>query len=152
MPIMIRSIEPDDVPAVLEIESRHTQGRWSAALFERCFTSFYRGWVALSEEKVVGYVIMTLVADQAELLNIAVAPRCRRQGVGKLLLEHGEQTLSSGTSIFLEVRASNQPAILLYESLGYCEMGVRHNYYPAYDASGRETGQEDALLYAKECY
>ncbi|MBR7163867.1 MAG: ribosomal protein S18-alanine N-acetyltransferase [Clostridia bacterium] len=95
--------------------------------------------VILYEGKPVAYMGMWLVADEGQITNVAVHPDHRRQGLAKELIhafidiaKHEELAL-----LTLEVRAGNQPAISLYESLGFYQVGLRRNYYE---------GKEDALL------
>ena len=100
--------------------------------------------VALEGETVLGYVGSQTVLDEADIMNVAVAPDHRRQGIARLLLERLEQALRSRNvhSLTLEVRASNEPAKALYASLGYVPVGRRPNYY--------FKPREDALILRKE--
>ena len=100
--------------------------------------------VALEGETVLGYVGSQTVLDEADIMNVAVAPEHRRQGVARLLLERLEEALRSRNvhSLTLEVRASNEPAKALYASLGYVPVGRRPNYY--------FKPREDALILRKE--
>jgi len=66
-------------------------------------------------------------ADEAELLNLAVAPEQRRKGVASALLEALEREAAG--AIFLEVAEPNTPAIALYEHHGWVKTGVRKGYY-----------------------
>ena len=88
---------------------------------------------------VLGYAVLSAVLDEGNLDNIAVAPDCRRRGVADALLSaltaFGREHLSV---LMLEVRASNLPAIALYEKHGFVPVGRRKNYY--------NTPKEDALL------
>lgn len=100
--------------------------------------------VALAGEKVAGYVGSQAVLDEADLMNLAVAPEFRRQGIATKLLESLEGRLfASGVrSLSLEVRASNEGAKALYEGLGFAQIGRRPNYYYA--------PKEDGLILRKE--
>ena len=100
--------------------------------------------VALEGETVLGYVGSQTVLDEADIMNVAVAPEHRRQGIARLLLERLEEALRSRNvhSLTLEVRASNEPAKALYASLGYVPVGRRPNYY--------FKPREDALILRKE--
>ena len=88
--------------------------------------------------RVVGFAVFHRVMDEAELRNIAVDPAHQRQGVARALLVSGVRTLreSGAHRLFLEVRASNLPALALYESAGFRLLLTRHNYYqdPVEDA------------------
>lgn len=92
------------------------------------------------EGQVSGYVLGSCVADEAEILILGVHPDARRQGTARALLTALLSRLraAGATSVFLEVRRGNKPAIALYKVLGFGEAGVRKGYYA-------DTG-EDALL------
>ena len=100
--------------------------------------------IALEGETVLGYVGSQTVLDEADIMNVAVAPDHRRQGIARLLLERLEEALRARNvhSLTLEVRASNEPAKALYASLGYVQVGRRPNYY--------FKPREDALILRKE--
>jgi [ribosomal protein S18]-alanine N-acetyltransferase len=87
---------------------------------------------------VVGYVVIWLVADEAELANLAVAPDRRRRGIGQYLLDAAmaEAVAGGATSLYLEVRESNVAARALYGGRGFVAVGRRQSYYrnPAEDA------------------
>jgi ribosomal-protein-alanine N-acetyltransferase len=84
--------------------------------------------VAASGIHVVGFLVgRTLAPGEHELLNLAVAPDCRRQGVGRALV--CAYLEASAGSVFLEVRPSNQAARAFYKSLGFDEVTVRPEYY-----------------------
>ena len=91
------------------------------------------------DSAVLGYAVLSVVLDEGNLDNIAVAPEARRQGVADALLGaltgFGREHLAV---LMLEVRASNAPAIALYEKHGFAAVGRRKNYYDA--------PKEDALL------
>ena len=92
---------------------------------------------------VLGYAVLSVILDEGNLDNIAVAPEARRQGVADALLGvltgFGRDHLSV---LMLEVRASNGPAIALYEKHGFAAVGRRKNYYNA--------PREDAILMTLE--
>jgi ribosomal-protein-alanine N-acetyltransferase len=96
--------------------------------------------VALTQEGVVaGYICCRVIVDEAEILDVAVAPLWRRCGVGALLVREALKlcTQRGVSTVALEVRVSNRAAIHLYQQLGFYETGCRRHYY--------ENG-EDALL------
>ncbi|MGH1441439.1 MAG: ribosomal protein S18-alanine N-acetyltransferase [Cellvibrionaceae bacterium] len=105
----------------------------------------------LSDLKIAAYIITSTAADEAELLNITVAPQFRRCGLASLLLEHAETSFDTTIqNFFLEVRQSNANAIALYDTLGFNEVGCRPNYYPANGSPvNHQAGREDALIMAK---
>ena len=93
---------------------------------------------------MAGYVGSQTVMDETDMMNIAVDVRYRRQGVAQALVEAlAEQLKKAGSRcLTLEVRISNQPAIALYEKLGFAQVGKRPNYY--------RNPKEDALILRKE--
>lgn len=95
-------------------------------------------------EQMAGFAITQIVLDEATLFNIAIDPAFQRQGLGRKLLEDVIEKLEQRdvVTLWLEVRASNSKAIALYESLGFNEVSVRRNYYPA------AQGREDAIMMA----
>jgi len=91
-----------------------------------------------------GYAVAWIVADELHIANIAVVPKFRRRGVGRATIEHLMHLARHRGCTYaqLEVRASNTPAIALYQKLGFRTVGVRRGYY--------EKPREDALVMAKE--
>jgi ribosomal-protein-alanine acetyltransferase len=88
----------------------------------------YQAWLAKLDGRVTGFAVTRRTgADEAELLNLAVAPEWRGQGVGARLLE--ECLRRNPGEMFLEVRESNQRAITLYERYGFQRTGIRPAYY-----------------------
>jgi ribosomal-protein-alanine N-acetyltransferase len=84
-----------------------------------------------------GFALGRVVADEAELFQIAVLPEFRRQGIAQRLLErlHGEMKSRGAVCCFLEVRSRNSAAIALYEKARYEYISTRRNYYPDDDAA-----------------
>ena len=102
-------------------------------------------WIVAEENGVVaGYVGSQSVLGEADMMNLAVAPDYRRQGIGRKLVQTLVERLAEQGShvLILEVRASNAPAISLYEELGFVQVGLRPNYYVH--------PKEDALILRKE--
>ncbi|WP_116300313.1 ribosomal protein S18-alanine N-acetyltransferase, partial [Escherichia coli] len=84
-----------------------------------------------ADGEMAGFAITQIVLDEATLFNIAIHPQYQRRGFGRLLLNALIERLESRgvVTLWLEVRASNQAAIALYEDLGFNEVTVRRNYY-----------------------
>ena len=102
-------------------------------------------WLIAEEEgTVLGYVGSQTVLDETDMMNIAVQPECRRRGIAAALIgELVNQLRERGSHILrLEVRESNVPAIALYESMGFTQLGLRKNYY--------RNPKENALILGKE--
>lgn len=87
--------------------------------------------MARDGEQITGFCFLSVVADEGEVLQVAVLPPYRNKKIGKQLMETVLQIGKSRgvTSVFLEVRESNLPAIRLYQSLGFCEIARRKGYY-----------------------
>lgn len=107
------------------------------------------GWIAESEGAVAGFLVARRVADDVEVLNFAVRPVLRRQGIGAALLREVFNWSKSfrAEKIFLEVRASNLVAIGFYEKLGFRATGRRLRYYssPIDDALLLTASLEEAM-------
>lgn len=80
---------------------------------------------------LVGYTLFWHVVDEVHLLNVAVAVSARRKGLGRALMADllVYARANAITRVLLEVRASNAPALALYESLGFTRFNVRARYY-----------------------
>ena len=100
--------------------------------------------VAVENGQVAGYIGSQTVMGETDMMNVAVHPDFRRQGIGEQLVNALVAELKKQEShcLTLEVRASNAPAIALYEKLGFVEIGRRKNYY--------RNPREDALILRKE--
>ncbi|MBU3566850.1 ribosomal protein S18-alanine N-acetyltransferase [Polynucleobacter alcilacus] len=94
------------------------------------------------------YCILFPAVDELHLLNITVSPKLRKLGLGSRIMASIESVAAQQNipRIILEVRPSNTAAIGLYHKLGYEQIGIRKNYYPASPNSG---GREDAVVMAK---
>jgi [ribosomal protein S18]-alanine N-acetyltransferase len=136
--VIVRGMIRSDVPAMLSIlcESPETS-MWSEnSLRESCGSE--SAWVAERGKCVVGFLIGRAAADEFEILNLAVAKAYRRNGIGSRLLESALNWFRTAETqrAYLEVRASNEAAIALYERHGFSACGRRARYYqhPVEDA------------------
>ncbi len=113
---------------------------WSRRTFEELLDlDHIRGFVVGDEAgELAGYAFCSCVADEGEILNVAVAPWLRRHGNGRKLLEACLAWLAErgAATAYLEVRRSNEAAIRMYERRGFRTVGVRRGYYrkPTEDA------------------
>ena len=100
--------------------------------------------VAEVDGRIAGYVGAESVLDSSDMMNLAVSPEYRRQGIGEALVNELVEHLREKdiVSLLLEVRASNTPAIALYEKLRFVQVGKRPRYYT--------NPREDALILRKE--
>lgn len=144
----IKTVSPCNTDILSAIESAESiifGDPWSLrSLTDACADDTYSIIIAEANGKLAGYLISSHVADESELLRIAVLPEHRRRGIAKLLATHytGKSCRHGITRFFLEVRRSNSAAQALYESLGYRHCGVRKAYYAR--------PVEDAILMMRE--
>jgi [ribosomal protein S18]-alanine N-acetyltransferase len=141
--IVLRLMTTADISAVCAIEQQVQYAPWTPKLFSDSLER-HLCWVAQKDQQVVGFFVMQFIVDEAHLLNIAVDPIQQKQGIGRLLLDNVQQqaVAKKANTIFLELRATNQRALALYQMAGFNEIGLRKNYYPA------AQGKEDAVIMA----
>ncbi|OQV39702.1 ribosomal-protein-alanine N-acetyltransferase [Pantoea vagans] len=140
----ISLLTPDDLAQAFAIECRSHAFPWSEKTFASNQGERFINLRLDVDGKMAAFAITQVVLDEASLFNIAVDPAFQRRGLGRQLLQHliDELIKRDVLTLWLEVRASNLPAITLYEQLGFNQVSSRPNYYPT--ASGRE----DAILMA----
>lgn len=132
-----------DLAEIFAIEQRSHAHPWrlenlrSSLASHACIGLKHQGqWVA--------YGVLSFVVGEGELLLFVVDKRWQGKGLGAaFMLKLLTVARQKASTLFLEVRESNQRAIQLYENLGFNQVGVRANYYPL-----PKGGREDALLYA----
>lgn len=139
----VREAGSRDLPRILEIERLCFAQPWSLESFKReLLLPFSRLIVALDDEpddevQPAGFLCRWLVADECHILNVAVHPGRRRQGVATLLMQQAilEAKAKQSQFVTLEVRRSNLAARRLYRKLAFEEHRLRRNYYgPGEDA------------------
>ena len=143
--MIIREMKREDVPAIAELEKLCFSDSWSENSIASELDNPLSYWlVAEDNGKIAGYVGSQSVLDAADMMNLAVSPDCRQQGVGQALVNELVQHLQKNNviALLLEVRVSNAPAISLYEKLGFEQVGRRPKYY--------HNPREDALILRKE--
>ena len=140
--IEIVRMNESHVATVAELERQNFSEPWPDIAVRGELTNKLSLWlVAVEDGEVVGYVGSQTVLQEADMMNIAVADSHRRRGIAKMLVEELIRQLDA-YQLTLEVRASNAPAISLYEALGFRQVGLRKNYY--------RKPKEDALILRKE--
>ena len=138
-------MKAEHVPQVAQLEKLCFADPWSEMSIASELRSIWSYWVvAVRDDEVVGYIGSQSSIDESDVMNVAVHPDCRRQGIAEQLIETliGELKNRGSKALMLEVRASNAPAIALYEKLGFRQVGLRKNYY--------RNPKEDALILRKE--
>lgn len=142
---MIVRMNESHVPQIAVLEQICFSDPWSeASVRYECSNPISLWLVAVEDERVIGYVGSQTVPPEADVMNLAVAPEYRRQGIGRQLMQTLTEVLHTQgiESLFLEVRASNDPAIALYSEFGFVQVGRRKKYYV--------NPTEDALILRKE--
>lgn len=143
--IQIIEMTAAQVVPVAELEKMCFSTPWSETSVAAELKNPLSLWLcAMDGEAVAGYIGSQMVPPEADMLNLAVSPDYRRQGIGALLTAALAEQLGQRdiTSLTLEVRLSNLPAQRLYEKLGFQIVGKRPRYY--------EKPREDALILRKE--
>ena len=143
--MIIREMKLEDVPTIAELEKQCFSAPWNENMIISSLESRLSCWlVAEIEGAIAGYVGSEAVLDSADMMNIAVTPEFRRQGVGVALVNGLISRLQCKSVAFLllEVRVSNKPAIAMYEKLGFQQVGLRPRYYC--------NPREDAFVMRKE--
>jgi ribosomal-protein-alanine acetyltransferase len=136
---MIRQMVSGEAEAVEAIWAASPgASQWSAGDLLQLSRSGTRIWVAQDAGQIVGAAALRTAGDEAEVLNLGVAPSLRRRGLGRELLAAAisDARHAGAARIFLEVRESNLGAQAFYRNLGFAEIGRRRAYYrdPAEDA------------------
>ena len=143
MNVELRRLELRDLNAIEQIERESYPTPWSRSMFAGELakpSSLSLGAFAPEGGALVGYLVISRYVDAWHVMNIAVTPPYRRQGIARALLEHLFAVTASDErrGYTLEVRVSNEGAIKLYEAMGFVARGVRRGYYT--------DNREDALI------
>jgi len=141
----LESLGDEHVDDVLKIERESFPAPWTEAMFRQEVEEKWlsRSFVAKLDGVVIGYVIAWFLRGEVHVLNLAVTKSHQRRGIARRMLAHivGLATEDAFHLVTLEVRASNDPAKLLYLSMGFAPVGIRRRYYHDND--------EDALVMTK---
>lgn len=138
--IIIRPMEKNDLDGVLAIELVSYPVPWKREHFlQEIHSHLAFPFVAVIEGKLAGYLCLMSLFEEAQIMNIAVAPEFRRMGVARVLMNLAIATAreKGAENLVLEVRESNCAAIALYEGYGFQRYFVRKGYYES---------KEDAIL------
>ena len=139
---MIRCADLNDVDAITAIEKRVFRHPWSKnQIVQELEQENSKKVFAEFEERMISYIMIRVVNNEAQILNIAVDLPYQHRGYGKKLLQYTLSELGTETDVFLEVRESNLPAIKLYSEFNFEEIGVREHYY---------SDGEDAIIMHKK--
>ncbi|WP_246028901.1 ribosomal protein S18-alanine N-acetyltransferase [Litorilituus sediminis] len=146
--LTFKPVTLESVTSLMVIENACHSHPWSEKTFSSCIGGRYFGDYAQQDNDIVGFFIGEFVVDEATLMDICVKPTMQGQGLGKQLLNQFiEQAKNKGAiKIWLEVRAKNISAQMLYINTGFVEISRRTGYYPS--ATG--FGYEDAIVMCLE--
>lgn len=138
----IRKMTLEDLEQVLALEKVCFHVPWTEEAFVNELTSNLLAHyiVLVIDDFIVGYGGAWYIVDEGHITNVAIHPKYRKKGFGKMLVQAmmEEASKASIRQMTLEVRSSNASAIGLYEKMGFESVGVRPKYY--------SDNQEDALI------
>lgn len=138
--VHIREMHEEDVPDIAQVERMCFSMPWSeTSFYSELYCRYSITRVAEVNNSIVGYICLRCIADEGQLLDLAVHKDYRKQGIATLLLKDAVEEVKSsgGRFLFLEVRVSNHESRKLYEKFGFRLSGTRKNYYinPVEDAN-----------------
>lgn len=145
MSLIFNTITVNDVSKLLVIENSCHSHPWSEKTFTSCIGDRYFGYYLSQGDDIIGFYIGEYIAGEATLMDICTSPQHQGNGYGKHLLAHFSQQAKNlgAQTLFLEVRAKNIAALMMYINDGYSEIGRRTGYYPS------AIGYEDAIVMKK---
>jgi len=145
-PLQLRPMKLADLSKVMDIELRAYPFPWAVGVFRDCLRAGYVAQILEYEHTPIGHGVISVAAEEAHLLNLSIDPDYQAKGYGRYLLRAlMDLAYQRGARrVFLEARPSNAPALALYYSEGFNEIGLRRRYYPAIPE------REDALVMAVE--
>ncbi len=140
--IKIKVLKPERSKVMAEIAKQAHSHPMSEKLIQSCFGGLYHVFGIEEDNALLGFGILHLLFEEVTLIDICLHPKAQGRGLGKQLLEHliSYATDNGAEVMLLEVRASGDRAIGLYQSLGFNSTGVRPGYYKT------SIGSEDAVL------
>lgn len=140
---VLRPARDTDCTALARLARSAHSHPWTEKQYRHSLQAGHGCWLLTGDGgEVIACCVMSQLFDEAEILDVAVAPAWRRRGVARALLRRVVAELPDDiVRVLLDVRSSNWPARTLYRSLGFTEDGVRRNYYPA-----EQGAREDAVL------
>ncbi|CAN5531752.1 ribosomal protein S18-alanine N-acetyltransferase [soil metagenome] len=134
---VVRRMELEDLPEVMEIDAMSLPRPWSVAVWREELESPFGLYLVLEEAgRVSAQIGVKYIVDELHVMTLAVRPECRRKGYAGALVEAEISAHPEAVVVHLEVRTGNMAARKLYESLNFEATGTRPRYY----------GDEDALL------
>ncbi len=142
--IDIRPMKFDDIDSVYRLELKLFASPWPRFFFENDLNLSYTiAFVSIFQKQIIGYALGSCISDELHIQNIAIDKQWQRKGIAKKLMARMEEEAVARNCrhFYLEVRINNQPAIKLYEKLGYNILYTRYHYY---------LDRDDAYVMTKE--
>lgn len=140
----ITKVLPEDLKDICQIENVSFKDPWSLDSFKYELNNSDSIFFKLTKNNgILGYIILRKMLDELHILNIAIKPEYRGQGLSKILLEYVIKEFGKNKLILLEVRTSNIVAQELYKKYGFVTVHTRKSYYP---------DGEDAIVMIKQNY
>lgn len=140
-----RTMRNSDLDLVVQNEAAAYEHPWNKRIFIDCLRGGYQCWVLANKQNIVAHGVMSVAIGECHLLTLCVHPNHQRIGLARklfnLILDRAVKL--DARECFLEARKSNIPAIELYRSMGFVQIGERKNYYP----NGGD--REDALIMSR---
>ena len=130
--IRLRSMQESDLPGVYRLEVMSQPLPWPRWFFRRQLRTGASCFVLEASNEIIGFGIVAIVKTRAHIMNMCVAPGYRRHGLGRRIMLHLLNVARQRhcRRVWLEVRRTNRPAILLYRKLGFRTKQVLKGYYP----------------------
>ncbi len=140
-----RPMDENDLQQVIKIEKLAYLFPWTLGIFNDCLRVGYHAQILELENEMIGYSVISMAVGEAHILNVCVHPNYQGHGFGAFIIESLLKMTSAYQidTVFLEVRASNQAAIHLYNKFSFNQVGIRRRYYPCHQKE-----REDALVFA----
>ena len=142
--LIVRNVTASDLEAIASLENTVFPDAWTTKSIQDTYHQ-PQAFIVTAEldGEIAGYCIVYFVLDEGEIARVAVDHSCRRQGVGRKLLEQVENVCSEKGIIrlMLDVRESNESARKFYQNFGFGEDGIRKNFY--------SLPEENAVLMSK---
>ncbi len=146
--IVFQTMTEADLDDILVVENVSHTHPWSIGIFQDCLRVGYYSQILKNGKDIIAYGVMSIAVEEAHIFNVCVSSMYRGKGFGLQMMEHLLEVAKekNAKSVFLEVRPSNEVAIQLYNKIGFLEVGIRKDYYPA------KNGREDALIFAMDIF
>ena len=124
-------MDHSDLKEAYEIEKQTNPSPWSKENFFSSYEVGHKSLVCRIDNKIIGFIIFSVIKKEIHLLNIAVHTEHQKKGIGSLLMETmlKQASVMGVSKVYLEVRSKNEKAILFYKKYNFIKDAVRVNYY-----------------------